>query len=432
MSTPRTKNTSAKTVPHVRFAPGGLRALVAAHLAASPGEEFTVTQVARALNDSSGGAVGNALMALAASGAAVLTCAAPRRFRANDATAAAATDAPLVPVKAATTPKPKRPAKTKTTPKAPRNRKAASKPAAPSVSTQPSPPAEPSAPVVASSAVATLADPTASVTRPNGMLYRPRALAGLSDVGALRAAREAETPVLLYGPPGTGKTSLIEAAFPDVVTIAADGDCAVSDFVGEWTQNPDGTYSFIYGPLVTAMTEGRVLFVDDATLAAPKVLSCLYPAMDGRKTITVKAHKGETITAAPGFFVVAAHNPNVSGAVLTEALSSRFALHVHVASDYQIAEELEINPKAVRVAKNLATQAAAGEVTWSVQLRELLAFAKVEKVLGTEAAFANLIGVAPESDRDTVAEVVATVTGTEAQRLSVGARMTSATEPTQP
>jgi nitric oxide reductase NorQ protein len=434
MSTTRTKTTPAQTVPHVRLAPGGLRALAAAHLAASPGEEFTVTQVARALNNASGGAVGNALMALAASGAAVLSCAAPRRFRSNDATAAAATGAPTVPITAATSPKAKRPAKTKTAPKAPRKRKASAQaePLVPAEPSQPSALAEPSVPVPASSSVATLTDPTAPVTRPNGMLYRPRALAGLSDVGALRAAREAETPVLLYGPPGTGKTSLIEAAFPDVVTVTADGDCAVSDFVGEWTQNPDGTYSFIYGPLVTAMTEGRVLFVDDATLAAPKVLSCLYPAMDGRKTITVKAHKGETITAAPGFFIVAAHNPNVSGALLTEALSSRFALHVHVATDFQIADELEINRKAVRVAKNLATRAKTGEVTWSVQLRELLAFAKVEQLLGTEAAFANLIGIAPESDRDTVAEVVASVTGMQAERLSVGARMAPAALPTQP
>jgi nitric oxide reductase NorQ protein len=76
------------------------------------------------------------------------------------------------------------------------------------------------------------------------------------------------------------------------------------------------------------------------------------------------------------------------------------------------------------VAKNLATQAAKGEMTWSVQLRELLAFAKVEKLLGTEAAFANLVGIAPESDREQVAAVVASVTGTPATALAIGARLT--------
>ena len=34
----------------------------------------------------------------------------------------------------------------------------------------------------------------------------------------------------------------------------------------------------------------------------------------------VKAHKGETITAADGLYVVAGHNPGVHGAILTEAL----------------------------------------------------------------------------------------------------------------
>jgi nitric oxide reductase NorQ protein len=56
-------------------------------------------------------------------------------------------------------------------------------------------------------------------------------------------------PALLYGPPGTGKTSLVEAAFgEEVITVAGDGDTAVSDLVGDYTQRDDGTYEFIYGP----------------------------------------------------------------------------------------------------------------------------------------------------------------------------------------
>jgi hypothetical protein len=48
--------------------------------------------------------------------------------------------------------------------------------------------------------------------------------------------------------------------------------------------------------------------------------------------VTVKAHKGETITAADGFYVVAGHNPGVHGAILTEALSSRFTFQFEVAT----------------------------------------------------------------------------------------------------
>src|SRR5256886_8710700 len=118
--------------------------------------------------------------------------------------------------------------------------------------------------------------------RPNGQTYHPRALADLPDVAALRRLREACIPALLYGPPGTGKTSLVEAAFPDLITVAGDGDTTVADFVGEYTQTADGRYEFVYGPLVIALREGRCLFIDDVTVISPKVLSVVYPAMDGR------------------------------------------------------------------------------------------------------------------------------------------------------
>ena len=122
----------------------------------------------------------------------------------------------------------------------------------------------------------------------------------MPDVDALRKMRDAGVPALLYGPPGTGKTCLVEAAFADVITVPGDGDTTVADFVGEYTQRPDGTYVFIYGPLITAMREGRVLFIDDATLIPPAVLAVVYPAMDGRREVIVKANKGESITAAEG------------------------------------------------------------------------------------------------------------------------------------
>src|SRR5207245_10190332 len=101
----------------------------------------------------------------------------------------------------------------------------------------------------------------------------------MPDVEALRRLRAAGVPALLYGPPGTGKTSLVEAAFPDVITVSGDGDTTVADFAGEYTQRPDGRYQFVYGPLVRAMTEGRALLIDDATLISPQVLAVVYAAL---------------------------------------------------------------------------------------------------------------------------------------------------------
>ncbi|MGY1946215.1 AAA family ATPase [Nocardia asiatica] len=372
-----------------RLGNGELRRMVAGVLAGDPGREHSPREVAKALARSSG-AVGNALEVLASAGHADRTATSPRRYRANSHTAAAAapaTSAPAVPA----TPAPATPAAPAAS--APRGRSRAAKPT------------------------------SGPVKRPNGQMYHPRKLAGSADVDVLRTMRANEVPVLLYGPPGTGKTSLIEAAFGDLLTVQGDGDTTVADFVGEYTQAPDGTFVFVHGPLVRAMREGRVLFVDDATLIAPTVLSCVYPAMDGRREIVIKANGGEVVKAEPGFYICAGHNPGVHGAILSDALASRFAFQVQVSSDYDLAASLGVNPKAVRVARNLSTRQAKGEVGWAPQLRELLAFQKIATATTELTAAANLIGTAPEEDRAIVGDVVKTVFGTTLEPLSLGTRL---------
>lgn len=366
--------------------PGELRAAVAQVMSANPTAWFTVTDLAKMLGHS-GGAVGNACETLLYRGEAVRQGIKPRMYQANTATAHAARTSPTPPNIPSPTPSVPRPV-------------AAPQPLTTALPGRPQP-----------------------VTRPNGQHYHPRSLANLPDVEALQRLRDANVPVLLYGPPGTGKTSLIEAAFPDLITVAGDGDTTVGDLIGEYTQGTNGGYEFVYGPLITAMQEGRVLLLDDATLISPKVLAALYPAMDGRRQIQVKAHKGETITATEGFYVIAGHNPGVHGAVLTEALASRFSMQIQVGSDYDLAAALKINRTAVRIARNLATLQQAGDIGWAPQLRELIAFQKITDVLGDEAAFANLVGIAPLEDRDTVAEIVTKATGRTVSALALGRQL---------
>jgi nitric oxide reductase NorQ protein len=376
--------TAPRTTATGRLGNGELRRQVAAWLDENPGPR-TPGQIAKAL-DRSAGAVGNALKTLADRGEAEPVPGKPARYQATPATGAAAGG-----ISAAPAPRP--------APAAP-----AAAPAAPAA---PAPPAAAPAP--------------SGVTRPNGAIYRPRALADMPDTDALRKLRAAGIPALLYGPPGTGKTSLVEAAFGDeVITVAGDGDTAVSDLAGDYTQRDDGSYEFVYGPLITAMTEGKVLFIDDCTLISPAVLAVIYPAMDGRGEIRVKAHKGETIKAAPGFYIIGGHNPNVHGAVLTEALSSRFTVQVKVGTDYDLARALKIDPRAISAAQDLAGRQASGEIGWSPQLRELIGYQRTAAALGENAAAANLAGVAPEEDQDVVAAALRKAFGRAITPLALG------------
>ncbi|WP_280312113.1 AAA family ATPase [Nocardia abscessus] len=406
-TTPATATATAATAAPAagRLPNGELRRMVAAALAADPAREQSPREIANGLGRSSG-AVGNALESLTAAGHAERTSAAPRRYRATATTATAAAPTAAAPAPAASA-IPAAPAASKAAKPARRRLKKNNTPAAPAT------PAAPVAPARTGNTVA----------RPNGQDYHVRKLAGRADVDVLQTMRAAEVPVLLYGPPGTGKTSLIEAAYGDLLTVQGDGDTTVADLVGEYTQNPDGTFVFVHGPLVRAMREGRVLFIDDATLIPPTVLSVVYPAMDGRREIVIKAHGGEVVKAEPGFFVVAGHNPGVHGAILSDALASRFAFQVQVGSDYDLAAQLGVERRAVKVARELAARQEKGEIGWAPQLRELLAFRKIAAATDSATAAANLIGAAPEDDRAIVAAVVRSVYGANHAPLALGPRI---------
>ncbi|GAB4054759.1 AAA family ATPase [Catellatospora paridis] len=263
------------------------------------------------------------------------------------------------------------------------------------------------------------------VKRPNGRDYHTRMLAGGRDVDVLRNLRQHDIPVLLYGPPGTGKTSMLEAAFgDDLYTVNGDADTVVGDFVGDYIANGDGTYSFVDGPLVLAMETGGVLFVDDATIIPPQVMPVIYPVMDGRGVITIKSQNRQ-VTAKPGFYVVAAHNPFVHGAVLSPALASRFSIQVEVPTDYHLARRLGVPAPIVAVAKAMADNDAC---TWAPQMRELTDYARVNDALGRTVAVNNLVSVCPEDDRPELIRLLADkIPGVAADPLAVGGTRKKAT-----
>jgi nitric oxide reductase NorQ protein len=263
----------------------------------------------------------------------------------------------------------------------------------------------------------------APIIRPSGQEYYPRRLGGGWDIEVLRKLRAQQVPALLYGPPGTGKTAMLEAAFDDLLTVAGTGDTIVDDFVGSYAPLPGGGYDFVYGPLVQAMREGRALLVDDATLIPPRVLAVLYPVMDGRGRITVLTpHGTEIVDAIDGFYVCGGHNPGVHGAILTEALSSRFTVQIEVTTDWDLAKDLKVPKPVIQAAIDLNAELAAGRIGWAPQLREALGFVKVKDTLGESAALANLAGIAPDDCRAEVTSALSRHTGKPITALALGKR----------
>src|SRR5450756_361281 len=150
-------------------------------------------------------------------------------------------------------------------------------------------------------------------------------------LAVLRAGRH----LLLEGPVGVGKTTVALAVCSHLGrdTVRVDGDDRYSESkLTGWFDPPlvlQQGYreeSFFPGPLVEAMREGRVLFINELNRMPESVQNVLLPALDER--LVQVPHIGE-VRAAEGFQVVATYSTGfcVATGHLSEALRDRCLLY---------------------------------------------------------------------------------------------------------
>ena len=210
------------------------------------------------------------------------------------------------------------------------------------------------------------------------------------EMAQLWTAVSAGRNALIEGPVGVGKTVLAQA-IADVLgrkVIRVDGDSRFTEQKLTGWFDPSlvlkkgySPKTFIAGPLVNAMKEGAILFINELNRMPEAVQNVLLPAIDEG---LVQVPQLGDIRAAKGFLVIATQNPRefVATSHLSEALLDRMEW---VQLKYQSFEEER------EIAKQAAGFGEEPYLSWAIALVRLTrSHAKIKRGASIRAAIAIL------------------------------------------
>jgi hypothetical protein len=226
--------------------------------------------------------------------------------------------------------------------------------------------------------------------------YIHRKVYGVEDFSIFDTARTEGINVLIYGPTGPGKTTAVEAWAAErglrMATVSGNASMESRQLFGGFIPDGKGSYGWIDGPVTDVVRNGGVLLLDEMNFISPKIYTTLYPLTDGRRTITLLDHMGETITAHKDLTIFATMNPDYVGTTpLNFAMRNRFDIQLSWDYDDAVEEKLVSSNSLRKLVQQLRNEAAKGQYDTPISTNMLIEFSDFVSKLGYEFAVENFI-----------------------------------------